>query len=384
MSKKVFIVTGEPSGDIHASFVVKELRKLIPDIEIAGVGGLAMKNEGVNLFHDHSGMAVVGLDSFKRIPEHVKLAVNILKYLKIGFKADIVLLIDYGGFNLRLAEHLKRNKFKVFYYISPQIWASRRGRLKKIASYVDKMMLILPFEEKIHTKAGVNAEFVGHPLVSQLPPAISKSEFCKTYDLSEETPVVGIFPGSRKSEIKVLLDIFIRTALLMKKKNPEIQFCIAQSNNIADEYFTAFLSKSDPHNELAATILKNANYKLLSAADMLILTSGTVTLEAAIYQKPMILSYKASWITYIIYLLVRYIKHIGLPNIILSKSVIPEFVQHKAQPEIMAECALKLLQDSPERENMLKDLADVNKTLTNKVASARVAEIIVEELGKNS
>ena len=380
MNKKVFIVTGEHSGDIHASYVIKELKKLDPDIKISGIGGNEMKKEGAFLLHDHSHMAVVGLDSLKKIPEHIKLGSNILKYLKKEFNADLILLIDYGGFNLRLAKELKKQNYKVFYYIAPQVWVSRKGRLKKIKAYIDKVLLTLPFEEKLHKEAGVNAEFVGHPLMSQLPPPITKPDLCDKYKLDKNRPVVGIFPGSRKIEIKLLLDILIKTAFIMQDKQPEIQFCLAQSSNISDEYFKTFFKKADPEKKLNLKILKNANYELLSAADMLLLASGTVTLEAAIYQRPMIITYKSYWIAYAIYLLIRYIDKAGLPNIILDKYAIPEFIQPKAKPSDMAEMGLKLLNDTPERAKIFKDLADVNKALTNKIASARVAEAIYNQI----
>src|SRR3989339_1116286 len=264
MSKNIFIVTGEHSGDIHASFVVKELKKLIPDVNIAGVGGLEMKKAGVHLIHDHSDMAVLGLDSFKKIPHHIKLAKDILSYLENKFKPDAVLLIDYGGFNLRLAKELKKRKYKVLYYISPQIWGSRKGRVKKIKAYIDKMMLILPFEEKIHRNCGVNGEYVGHPLKSQLPKGLSKEEFCKKYNLDPNKPVISIFPGSRKIEIKLLLKIFYETALKIKETQSDVQFCLAQSSNISSEYINNLTQITDPENILNVTIIKNASSELLS------------------------------------------------------------------------------------------------------------------------
>lgn len=379
MSKNIFIVTGEHSGDIHASFVVKELKKLIPDVKIAGVGGIEMKNADVHLIHDHSDMAVLGLDSLKKIPHHIKLGKDILSFLEKDFKPDAVLLIDYGGFNLRLAKELKKKHYKVFYYISPQIWGSRKGRVKKIKAYVDKMMLILPFEEKIHKECGVNGEYVGHPLKSQLPEAISKEELCKKYNLDPQKPVISIFPGSRTIEIKLLLKIFYDTAFEMIKKQQDIQFCLAQSGNITTEYLSNFTRLTDPENKLNVKIIQNASSELLSGSDMLLVKSGTVTLEAAIYNTPMIISYKTYRLAYYIYLLVKKIDWLGLPNIILNKTIIPEFLQYNTDPVEMAKMALNLLNETPQRAEMLENLSKVNKLLTNKVASQRVAEILKEE-----
>ncbi|MGD9581111.1 MAG: lipid-A-disaccharide synthase [Vampirovibrionia bacterium] len=383
MTKNIFIVTGEHSGDIHASYVVKELKKLIPNINIAGVGGIEMKKCDVKLIHDHSDMAVLGLDALKKIPHHIKLGKQILNFLKNEFKPDAILLIDYGGFNLRLAKELKKNNYKVLYYISPQIWASREGRAKKIKAYIDKMMVILPFEENFHKKHGINAEYVGHPLKSQLKTAISKEELCNKYELDPSKPVISMFPGSRKIEIKFLLGIFFETAFKIKEKQDNIQFCLAQSGNITTEYLNEYIKLSDPENKLGIKIIKNANSDLLSGSDMLITKSGTVTLEASIYKTPMIICYKSYRLAYYIYLLVKKINWLGLPNIILNKTIIPEFLQYEINTDSMAEMTLTLLNDSDKREEMLKNLDTVNELLTEKVASQRVAEIIKEEITGN-
>ena len=197
--KKIFIVTGELSGDLHASKVVRELKQMIPDVEIVAVGGKNLQAEGVKLFSDHSKMGAIGFDALKAIASHINLGKRILDYLKNEYKPDLVLLIDYGGFNLRLAEVLHKNGIPVYYYISPQIWASRRGRINKIRKYVSKMMVILPFEEEIHKAAGVNAEYVGNPLISQLSPPADKEEFIKTNKLDPNKKIVGIFPGKQKT-----------------------------------------------------------------------------------------------------------------------------------------------------------------------------------------
>lgn len=380
MTNKIFIITGEHSGDLHASNVVKEVKKVLPDIEIAAVGGENLKNQGVKLFHDHSNMSVGGLGFIRKIPAHVQLGKDIISFLNNEFHPDVVLLVDYGGFNLSIAKHLKKFDYKVFYYISPQVWATRKGRLKKIKKFVDKMMLILPFEEEIHKKAGVNAEYVGHPLINQMPEPTSKHDFCKNYNLDPDKPLIGIFPGSRKMEIQYLLDIFIKSAILIKNSRNDAQFCIAQAGNLKDDLFYKYFNKSVKNSDLNISVIKGANYEILSASDALILTSGTVTLEAGIYKTPMIISYKALWLAYWIFLMIKYIDHVGLPNLILNKYVVPEFLQEKAKPELISEYILKLLDDTPERNEMLYNLNSLNSILTNKVAPKRVAEIITNEL----
>lgn len=258
--KKIFIVTGEHSGDVHASYVVKELKKIIPDIQIEAVGGENLVSAGVKLFHDHSNMGVVGIAALNKVISHIQLGKNIVDYLKNIYKPDLVLLIDYGGFNLRLAKALREEKIEVFYYISPQVWASRKGRLNTIKKYINKMMLILPFEEIIHKTAGVNASYVGHPLISQLPEKIDKEEFIKQNNLDPFRRIIGIFPGSRKMEIDTLFPIFLKAASIVFQNSKKVQFCIGQAPNVKDDIIAKYLEKYNKNKELSIKILKNQNH----------------------------------------------------------------------------------------------------------------------------
>ena len=378
--KKIFIVTGELSGDLHASNVVRELRKMMPDVEVEAVGGKNLQAEGVKLFSDHSKMNVVGLDAIKSIISHINLGKKILDYLKNDYKPDLVLLIDYGGFNLRLAEVLHKNGIPVYYYISPQIWASRKGRLKKIQKYVSKMMLILPFEEEIHKSAGVNAEYVGHPLISQLPPHADKEDFIKKNNLDPNKKIVGIFPGSRKNEINTLLPIFLQAANLIQVSSKKIQFCLTQASNIDDDLINKYIQKYDKNNQLDVRIIKNQNHAALSCCDAVILASGTVTLEATLYNTPMLVSYKVQAAVYFIYLMLRYTKFLSLPNIIAGRKIVEEMLQYRAKPELIANEILSILHNSDKREEMLKNLSLIREKLGDKTAAFEVAKILASAL----
>jgi lipid-A-disaccharide synthase len=375
--KKIFIVTGEHSGDIHASYVVRELKKIIPDIKIEAVGGKNLEAEGVKLFSDHSKMGVGGTDAIKAIFSHIRLGKRIVDYLKDEYKPDLVLLIDYGGFNLRLAKVLKENCITVFYYISPQVWATRKGRLNKIKKYISKMMLILPFEEKIHKEAGVNAEYVGHPLASQLSFTFNRENFIRENNLDPNKKLIGIFPGSRKMEINHILDIFLNSASIISSKEQNIQFCLGQATNIDDNLIQKYLKK---YPNLDIKIIKNQNNALLSCSDALMLKSGTITLEATLYKTPMIVSYNAPNVAYFLYLLLRYLKFISLPNIIAGKKIVEEFVQYKANPDLIAEEVLSLLNNEIKRNNMINDLSQIKDQLGSKTASYEVARNISEFL----
>jgi len=380
--KKLFIVTGEHSGDIHASYIVRELKKSNPDIKIEAIGGKSLEAEGVRLFSDHSKMAVVGLDAFKSLFSHIKLGQNLVNYLTTEYQPDLVLLIDYGGFNLRLAKELKNRGIEVFYYISPQVWATRKGRINKVRKYVTKMMTIFPFEEKLYKEKGVNAEYVGHPLISQLPQNFDREEFIKQNNIDPNNKIVGVFPGSRKMEINYLMPIFLESVKQIHQHSKKIQFCLGQAPNIDDKLINKYLDDFTKKENIEIKVLKNRNHALLSCSDAVILASGTITLEAAMYTTPMVISYKAPTPAYYLYLLLRYIKFVSLPNIIAGKKIVEEFLQHRAKPELISQEILALLYNSEKREQMIHELGQIQNTLGEKVASREVAKIINKQLNK--
>jgi len=375
-TKKIFIITGEHSGDLHASCAVKALKKTMPDIIIEAVGGENLQNQGVKLFRDHSNseMGVVGI-SPQAIINHIQLGLDIINYLKNEFKPDLVLLVDYGGFNLRMARELKKHGIETFYYISPQVWASRRGRINMIKKYVSKLMVIFPFEENLHRSKGVNVEYVGHPLISQLDREFSKEEFVKMNGLNPHKKIIGIFPGSRKMELKYMMSVFLGAAQIIYGHSKKVQFCIGQAPNISDELFQKYFNRYKD-SDLDIKVLKNQNHALLACSDVVLLASGTITLEAAIYKTPMVVSYKAPRLIYWLYLLLRYLSFVSLPNIIAGKEIVKEYIQNEAKPELIAVETLSLLHNSVKREIMIEDLGQINKQLGDKIASDEVAKII--------
>lgn len=369
--KKIFIITGEYSGDKHASCVAREIFKANPDVSIEAVGGSNLAAAGVKLFCNHEKMSAMGFN-FKILIDHIMLGKKIADYLINEYKPDLVLLVDYGGFNLNIAKILKRAGLKIFYYIPPQIWASRKWRINTVKRYIDKVITIFPFEIDMYRQAGVDAEFAGHPLVSQLPTVTTKEQLYEEFQLDKTKKLVSIFPGSRVFEIKNLLTLFIDAAKIIKEKNPDTQFVICQAPTIKDE-----LLQGIPKD---IKIIKNKNYELLANSDVLMLASGTVALEAALYGTPMIISYKGPEFIYWIYLLVRCINRVSLPNIITDKDIVPELVQHLAKPEIIAEHISSLLSDKEKYDEMKKDLKDVKHFLTDKVSCKEAAKIILQNL----
>ncbi len=376
-NKKIFIITGEHSGDIHAGKVVEELRKLYPEkgFVIEGIGGYNLKNAGVKLFSDQKKMSAIGITP-KILIDHLNLGARLVNYLKNQFKPDLVLLIDYGVFNLNIAKILKKNdkNIKIFYYIPPQVWASRKWRLKTIKKYVDKVLCIFPFEKQMYENEGIEVKYCGHPLVKQLPPPVDKAEFFTRHGLDNKKKLVSIFPGSRIFELKTLTKLFFKSAKILKKLHPDIQFLISHAPNLSDEVFSKFAKDAD------FKIIKGENHAMLSASDALMLASGTVALEAAIYETPMIISYKGPWLFYLIYLLVRCINRVSLPNIIADKDIVPELVQNLAKPDIIAYNIEKLLYDDDYRKMHIEELSKVKELLSNKYSALEAAQEISESL----
>ncbi|MBE7711911.1 MAG: lipid-A-disaccharide synthase [Cyanobacteria bacterium SIG31] len=371
--KKIFVITGEHSGDIHAGKVVQVLKSSNPDIEIQGIGGDNLKNAGAKIFCDHSNMAGFGLN-FKMIVDHLKLETKLCKYILDEYKPDLVLLIDYGTFNLRVAKKLKGHGIKVVHYIPPQVWASRKWRIKKIKKYVDKVLCIFPFEVDLYKSYGIDVHYCGHPLVKQLPPKADKNIFFEKYNLDINRPLVSIFPGSRPLELNYLAGTFIKAAKKLQKLHPELQFCISHAPNLSDDIFTKYIKDTD------FKVIKGDNHALLSVSDSLILASGTVALEASIYQTPMIISYKGPWLLYIIYLLVRCIKYVSLPNIVTQKEIVPELIQAKFSIDNICYETEKNLYNKIHRENYITELGNVKELLSDKYSAQEVANCILDML----
>ncbi len=373
MKKKLFIITGEHSGDTHAASVVQQIKESGADIEIEAIGGENLKELGVKLFVDHSKMSAMGLTP-KILIDHISLGKRVVDYLKNEYKPDLVLLIDYGGFNLGISKFLKKAGIKVFYYIPPQIWATRKWRINTVKKYIDKVMTIFPFEKKMYEEKGIDAEFVGHPLVKQLPPKANRDEFFEKYNLDKNKKLVSIFPGSRVLELKNLMPVFLKASEIINKKDENIQFVISQAPNIKDEAFKKFFK------DYEMKTIQGDNHSLLSVSDALILASGTVALEAALYETPMIISYRGPWIFYFIYKLVRCIDRVCLPNIIMDKDIVPELIQRKSKPDIIADNILRLLNDESARKEMISGLSEVKSALTDKYSAVEVSKIILSNL----
>lgn len=367
-TKKLFIITGDYSGDKHASNVVEALREKFPNLVIEAVGGINLEKTGVKLFSNQDKMNTMGLTP-KSVLSHILIGKKIVDYLKNEFKPDLVLLIDYGAFNLQISKHLKKAGLKTFYYIPPQIWASRKWRLKTIKKNIDKVLTIFPFEEKFYREAGIKSSYVGHPLLNELPKPTTKEEFCTEFNLDPNKKLIGVFPGSRKFEIKFLFKIFEGAAKLIEKQLDDVQFVFSKSENLPDDiYKTSYKT------------IKGNNYKLLSASDVLILASGTVALEAALYETPMIIAYKGPFLFYLIYLLVRTIKKACLVNIITNKDIVPEFLMYDATSKKISDEIILLLSNEKHYNKQKEGLIELKNLMLNEKTADSAADEIIKEL----
>ncbi len=370
--KKILIVAGEPSGDLHASNLVKNLKALDPDLEFFGMGGRLLRNAGVRIEYDITAMALVGLvEVLKNIFTVGKVFRGLLKKIDSG-GVDLAILVDYPGFNLRLAKELKRRRLPVIYYISPQVWAWGRDRINIIKRCVDKILVFFKFEEELYGTCGVDAEFVGHPLLDTVKVTLPKDLFIKKYSLDGNKRTIALLPGSRALEVRSLLAIMAAAAGLISDRMKNVQFAVAKHPSLP-----LGLYEDSLQNNREIRVIESDTYNMLNASDFAIVASGTATLETAIVGTPMVIVYRANIITYILYHMVKTTDFLGLVNIIAGKEVAPELLQYDATAEKMADKVIGLLSDGKKIAAIREDLKRVAYSLGESGASSRAARAIL-------
>jgi lipid-A-disaccharide synthase len=375
----VLIVAGEASADMHGSNLVRALKRLDSDIVCWGIGGGNMAQAGVRILVPSSKMAVVGLtEVVERLHTIVK-AANTMKSALKNLHPDLLILIDYPDFNLYLAGIAKRLGIPVLYYISPQVWAWRSGRVKKIARRVDRLAVILPFEESFYRKRGLNVDYVGHPLLdefeSDVPSPRSKVQGPMPQGASGiQHPVVGLLPGSRRDEIKNLLPVMIRSVEILKTRYPDIRCLLPLAKTIEREYVENFIRNTP----VTIDIRENHIYSVLERCHIALVASGTATLDTAIMGIPMVVVYKVAPLSYWLGRKLIKVPYIGLANLVAGERVVPELIQDEVTPVTLAREALSLLEDQGVRETMIAKLHGVRKGLGKGGASERAARIAIE------
>ncbi|MCX7744012.1 MAG: lipid-A-disaccharide synthase [Flavobacteriales bacterium] len=363
---KLYVIAGESSGDLHAASLIRELRYLIPDIKVRGMGGKKLMAEGIELSQDYAGLNFMGfIEVLKNLPTILRL----MKHIKtdiLRWQPDAILLVDYPGFNLRMAEFCKNNGIRVFYYISPQLWAWKENRVKKIKKYVDEMLVILPFEEAFYARHGIRVHYVGHPLLD----AIQHFKVSEKSVLHFDKPVIALLPGSRKGEVSAMLPVMLQAANAFKH---HYEIVVAGAPSLPLSFYHSFL-QDFPHVKL----LENQTYALLNIAYAALVTSGTATLETALFNVPQVVCYKGSRISYEIAKRLIKVNYISLVNLILDKPVVKELIQHEftvGAVQLELEHVL-----GKGRESMLRDYESLRQVLGNSGASIHAAETIASRL----
>ncbi|QQS36395.1 MAG: lipid-A-disaccharide synthase [Ignavibacteriales bacterium] len=371
--KKLMIIAGEISGDLHGASLVEELKKINSSIQISGIGGDRMKNAGMKLLYHIHDMAFLGfVEVIKHLPFIKKVQRGLINFVKENNIRNVV-LIDYPGFNLSIAKKLKALNVNVIYYISPQVWAWGAGRIKKIKKLVDKMLVVFPFEEDMYKREKMNVEFVGHPLIERINAYnfLSKEDLYEKLNLEKGKEILLLLPGSRQNEVKEIFSETISAAIKLAE-DFNLQVVVACSENISEELLYSLTDKR------AFKIAKGFTYDLMKHAKFGIIKSGTSTLEAGIMSLPMIIVYKTSMITYLIGKSLVKLKHIGMANIILSDSVVPELIQDKVKSEIIYAETSKILLDESRYSNIKNRLGRIKEKLGGEGASGKAALSIMK------
>jgi lipid-A-disaccharide synthase len=373
---RLLLSCGELSGDLYAAELVRHLRERTPGLEVFGLGGDRLRAQGARLTAHVRDLAVVGLwEVVAHLPRLRSIFHRVLAEVDAA-RPDLAVLVDYPDFNLRLARQLRRRDIPVVYYVSPQVWAWRRGRVRAIRETVSRMLVIFPFEEAVYRRAGVPVTFVGHPLVDLVRPVEDRNVFLRSAGLDPDRPVVGILPGSRPTEVAHNAARLAGAAALLRTRKPELQFLVALAPS---------LDPGPVQRAFAGTGARMAagdSHAVLSASRLALVASGTATVEAALLGVPMVVVYRVSRLTYGLGRPFVRVPHFAMVNLIAGRAVVPEVMQADFTPEKVAAEAAALL-DEPERyARARQDLAEVRRRLGEPGASARAATLVAEGLGK--
>ena len=368
----VYFVAGERSGDDHGAALLKALRARVPEMRFVGRGGPKMRALAGGKFRDWiDDTAVVGLwEVIRRYPFFRKQFQATISEIE-AVKPSAVVLIDYPGFNLRLAHalHAKFPELTIIYYISPQVWAWNRRRVSQMARSINLMLCIFPFEPELYKASGLRAIFVGHPMMSVIPSGNAVPP--------RDDKLVGLFPGSREREVKKIFPVMRQAALELSQQDHDLRFVVSAASDPLAELIRADLCK---HVTGKFSIVTGDARAVMGRVNVGMVASGTATLEAALSELPFVLIYRVAWLTYLAARLVVKVKYLGMPNVLANREIVPEFIQHKAQPRAIAAAVARLLTDKTERTRMLTDFAGVAQKLGRGEASVKAAEAIVTEL----
>ena len=369
---KVAILAGEPSGDMIASQLMSELNKRYKNIEYIGIGGPLMSKYGLKSYFDYSHLSVRGyFEALKNLPKLLKFRRSLINYL-LQQKPDIFIGIDVPDFNFAIEKRLKANQIPTFHYVAPSVWAWRKNRMYKMKDYMNHLFSIFPHEEVIFKKIKLPITYVGHPLASKIPLTSNKQKAKKVIGIDSEGIIISLLPGSRRGEVKWHFDVMLKAALLINKKLKNCFFLVPVNNKLNYEYL---LKKIKQYGIVNIKVIFGHSHEVLSCSDISILASGTASLEAALFKKPMIIIYRMSWLSWFLLKRMHLISYIGLPNILLDKFVVPELIQKNAQPNNIAYKVLELLSDKKYLKELKIDFTKLHKILKRDTSSLIIKKI---------
>jgi lipid-A-disaccharide synthase len=374
--KTIFVAAGEASGDLHAAALIRALKARHSGLRFFGLGGEQLRSEGVELLFDLSTLAVAGFwEVIKRIGHFRRVYNSVLERIDAE-RPDLAILVDYPGMNMRLARELKKRNIKVAYYIVPQVWAWKPGRIKQIEERVDLLLSILPFEKQLFDPARLRCEFVGHPLLDVVAPIADAGTFRKVHSANSDTQIVALLPGSRETEITRHYRIMLDAVALLQKSGTEITPFVAVRQEVDPSLY------SSPENETKVRPIHIGaeRYDLLHAADVSIVASGTATLEAALRGRPFCVVYRTGWITYQIAKRVINLRNVGLVNIVAGEQIVPEYLQGDMSPTTLANFCKQMLTDQNAANTMSRRLSLVRSKLGTPGAAERAAAMISQEM----
>ena len=373
---KILFSAGESSGDQHAANMFLELQKQQPDIKGIGMGGAKMAQAGIDIRYDSANISVIGVVEVIKHYAEIRRALKLMQQLVASERPDLLVCVDYKEFNFKLARYAKQQGIKVLFYVSPQVWAWRPGRVKAYGKVIDMMAVIFPFETVYYDAEQVPVRYVGHPSVDKVHAQRSKDEDLARFGLDGSKPIVGLLPGSRANEIKRMLPVMLAAVEKVQAVLPGCQFILPQADSISDALLESYTGQS----RLNITVIKNQPYDVIQCCDAVMTTSGTATLEIALLTVPMVIAYKLSPLTYWLGRWLVNTPFIGLPNIVSGKSVIKELIQHDATAENLSAEITRILTDKAYGDKMRQNLNQVKQQLGQGGGSKNMAHLALEML----
>lgn len=371
-SFRIFIITGELSGDLYGYLLVKRLKELNAAFQFIGIGGPKMRNLGIEILFSAEALSLVGIPSLSELKKYW-FAYKKVKEMLQKRLVDVVVLVDFPGFNLKVAKLAKELGYPVIYYVAPQVWAWYKGRLKDLKKYVDRLYVILPFEKEFFEKSGIQTVFYGHPLIDVIKINLSREILGEVYGLDLERPIVSFFPGSREKEITKHVPLFLKVYRHLKRRIPEIQGIMVKALGLRNSFLWENARKE-------IKVIENTQHEILKVSTVSLLASGTITLEAAILETPAVVTYSLPSLVFKIAKKLVKVPYVSLPNLILNKQVYPEVLEEKNKEEKLTEALAEILLNRSLRESIKNDLKEVRKLLGPPGASWRIAEDMLRYL----